>query len=236
MKNRYLLILLIVTFSISAFSQQKKYLKAYKLAKDDTLYINTDDGNDTLKNTELDLGSINEAVSFGLSLGFNNSLENLYLAQISPIDRTLILSKAQKTSFVLSSVVSVPVTFKRKVYRNTDKNGNEVGELHKISGLSFIGIVNLATFNEAQNGSIFNQKISGGLGVSYNFNEDVAIGLSFELLSYRKPKDFLRELSGQEVTENGEAIESIDISDNNYFFDRYANTFSLKIIYKLTTN
>ncbi|WP_298903726.1 hypothetical protein [uncultured Psychroserpens sp.] len=234
MKKKALLIVLLISFSTHTFSQQKKYLKPFK-NDDGVLSLNTDDGNDTLKKTEIDLGTINEAVSFGLSLGFNNSLETLYLAQISPVNRTLILSDAQNTSFVLSSVVSVPVTFKRKVYRFTNKDGDEIGELHKISGLSFIGIVNLATFNESQNGSIFNQKISGGLGISYNFNEHVAIGLSYELLSYRKPKDFLRALSGQEVLENGEAIESIDISDNNYFFDRYANTFSLKIIYKLTT-
>ena len=62
-----------------------------------------------LEKDEKDYGSISENISFGLSLGSNNSLENLKLAQISPIDNTLIINNAQKSSFVLSTAISVPV-------------------------------------------------------------------------------------------------------------------------------
>lgn len=86
----------------------------------------------------------------------------------------------------------------------------------------------------AQSGNIFNQKISGGLGISYNFSEDFSIGLTYELISNRTPKDFLIDLDGQEILENGQTLTTLDITDNNYFFDKYISTLSFKFIYKLT--
>lgn len=210
------------------------------LLPDDTsklITVQNKDGdttNMTVEEAKRTYGVINENVSFGLSLGYNLSTESLSTAQISPIDNTLIVGEAQKGSFVLSTAISIPITYKKKTYRYTNKEGNEIGQLHTISGISLIGIVNLVTLSEAQTGSIFNQKISGGLGISYNFDKNVAIGLAYELISYRKPKDFLVALKGTEILENGTAKTSLDITDNTYYYDRYAGTISLKVIYKLT--
>ncbi|MEM7186156.1 MAG: hypothetical protein AAF466_05815 [Bacteroidota bacterium] len=185
---------------------------------------------------ESDFGKLNEKVSFGLSLGFNQSLENLSAAQISPINNTLLITDEQSTSFVLSSVLSVPITYKpRTYYRYVDDDGDENGPVNKISDWSLIAVVNLVTLQGAQSGTVFNQQISGGLGLAYNFDENVSIGLTYELNSFRKPKEFLENLEGQQVMEKGNAISTLDISDNNYFFNKYASTLSLKVIYKLTT-
>ncbi|MFD2727757.1 hypothetical protein [Hyunsoonleella rubra] len=203
----------------------------------DLITVQKKDGNPedlSVENAKSKYGVINENVSFGLSLGYNISTETIQTAQISPIDNTLIVDEAQKGSFVLSTVISVPLLYKEKTFRYLDKDGQEIGQLHTTSGLSLIGIVNLVTLSEAQTGSIFNQKISGGLGISYNFDRNVAIGLAYELISYRKPKDFLLNLKDSEIMENGTSISSIDTSDNTYYFDRYAGTLSLKLIYKLT--
>lgn len=241
MKKLILTALCIVIFVTGIQSQEKALIK---IDKNDSTFTfqNKQNGVDTINKLTLDkaenkYGKINEKVSFGISLGLNSATENLKSAQISPINNTLIIDNLQQTSFVISSVISVPLSYKsRKVYRRLDKDGVPIGQIYKISNWSAIGIVNLATFSEAQSGSIFNQQVSGGLGMSYNINEDVAFGLSFELISYRKPKDFLIQLNGQEVIVNNNIITSLDISDNNFFFDRYASTLSLKIIYKLTTN
>ncbi|AUP81013.1 hypothetical protein [Flavivirga eckloniae] len=232
----------------TALSQQKVFKKynpneTQKTVKTDSVPTplgplsvnNTSKALTQLEQDEKEFGSLSENISFGLSLGFNNALENLKVAQISPIDNTLLISNAQKTSFVLSTAVSVPISYnKRRAYRITDKDGAEIGQVHRISEWSIIGVVNLVTLKGAESGDVFNQKISGGLGISYSFSRDFSLGLSYELISYRKPKDFLLNLEGQEIQVNGETVNAIEISDNNYYYDRYAGTLAFKIIYKLT--
>ena len=243
-------LLLIFIASLHSFCQQKVF---YNFKKDtisnnqkdnlkgeesQVLMFNDDSEKnepETSKSAKARFGSISENISFGLSLGFNNTLENLKLAQISPIDQKVIISNAQKTHFVLSTAISIPISFnKNKFFRYTNNKGNGMGQIHEISEWSIIGIVNLLTFNGAESGEVFNQKLSGGLGLSYSFSPDFSIGLSYELISYRKPKNFLINLEGQEVQSNGETLNTIEVSDNNYYFDRYASTLSLKVIYKLT--
>lgn len=236
MKN-YLTIIILLFTGYSMRGQEQVTLRFDEGSKETVTQNNAgEDVSMTLEELETEFGKINEKVSFGLSLGYNFALENLKSAQISPFDGTLIIDDLQSSSFVLSTVISVPISYKeKKAKRNKDKDGKAIGQVKKISDWSVIGIVNLVTFNEAQSGNIFNQKMSGGLGLSYNMDEHVAFGLSYELISYRKPKDFLLEQNGQALMTNGNAITSIDTSDNTYFFDRYAGTLSFKVIYKLTT-
>ncbi len=238
MKKLFTLLLIFIT--CISFAQQKLY-KKYKKDESTQEYTTAtllDDGtssDETLEESEQKYGVINENISFGLSLGFNGNLETIQTAQISPIDNTLVLSDIQSTNFVLSTVISIPFAYKEsKIYRFADKDGEPTGQIHKISNWSFIASVNLATLQGAQSGNIFNQKISGGLGISYNFSEDFSIGLTYELISNRTPKDFLIDLDGQEILENGQTLTTLDITDNNYFFDKYISTLSFKFIYKLT--
>lgn len=230
-------IIIVLSCGLQVFSQQKKMLKFEDENALVSLYDqeNQTSTPETLEDAESKYGSISENISFGLSLGFNNALENLKLAQISPIDNTVIISNAQKTSFVLSTAISVPILFNnKKVFRYMDNEGNGMGQIHKISEWSIIAVVNLVTLSGAESGEVFNQKISGGLGISYSFSPDFSIGLSYELISYRKPKDFLLALEGQEIQSNGQTLQTIEISDDNYYFDRYSGTLAFKIIYKLT--
>lgn len=229
--------LFIISFFLQA--QDKVF---YKNVKDTDIFQMQVAGKDEPKEMTLNeaikkFGSKNEYVSFGISLGLNQSLESLKAAQISPLNQKLIISDLQQTSFVLSSVVSVPLSFyKNKFFQNTDKDGNGVGKVNRIAKYSLIAILNLATFSEAQTGSIFNQQISGGFGFSYNINKDVAIGMSFELINYRKPKDFVLDKADETLLVNNEALTTLDISNNTYFKDHFASTLSLKLIYKLTTD
>ncbi len=231
--------LLNVLFLLSsiAYSQQKAYLEFEDDNSTANFYNQENSTNEskTLAEAENEFGTINENISFGLSLGFNNSMEDLKLAQVSPVDKTVLITDAQKTSFVLSTVISIPLTFNDgKTYRYLDNNGNQMGQVHKISEWSLIGVVNIATFQGAQSGNVFNQKLSGGLGLSYNFSEDFGIGICYEMLSYRKPKDFLLDMEGQELQVGGTAVTTIDTNDNDYYYDRYAGTLAFKVIYKLT--
>lgn len=234
MKTLFLNAALLITLSV--MGQQKSYLNF----ADDSSTANftlTDNSTSSMTLTEAEntFGTINENISFGLSLAFNNSIEDLKQAQVSPVDKKIIISDAQNSSFVLSTVISIPLSFNsKKAYRYLDNNGNQIGHVHKVAKWSLISVVNIATFQGAQSGTVFNQKLSGGLGFSYSYTEDFSIGLSYEMISYRKPKGFLIDLEGQELQVGDTGITTIDITDNKYYFDRYAGTVSLKIIYKLT--
>ncbi len=233
MKNLLLIVTLLLI--LSANGQEKSYLQIENNSKK-TKQILKDSLKIEIEEKEEVNGRINEKISLGLSLGFNGSLEKLKTAQISPLDSTLIITNAQPVSFMLSSTISVPITFKElKAYRLLNNKGDEVAQVHRVAAISLIAVVNLAMVQGSEVGSIFNQKISGGLGIAYNFDENFSVGLSYELVSYRKPKDFLLAEEGNTIKANGQTLAALDIEDNNFYYDKYASTLSLKFIYKLTT-
>lgn len=228
--NRSIFILGILFLTLQSINAQKRILIKNENKENKEIFSTI------LKDSANTFGALNEKVSFGLSLGYNLSIENLKTAYISPINNTVIINNLQKNNFVLSSVVSVPITFKKnKYYRYKTSKGEWDGEINKIADFSIIGVINLVTFQGATSGSVFNQKLSGGLGLAYNLDNDISIAISYELNSYRKPKDFLMSQLGQVININGNDVTNLDENDNNYFYDRYAGTIGLKVIYKLTT-
>lgn len=226
MKTKFLLILLTAVFTSFCYAQEKVYI-TYEEGKDAKELIEEEGG---------ELGLEDEKVSLGLSLGFNYSLKELQSASLSPIDNSVLLEDEQKGSFVLSTVVSVPLFFNTKrVFRFKNSAGELEGTINRISALSAIAVVNLVTFSGAASGSTFNQQISGGLGISYNFNENFAIGLTYEVSAFRQPKDFLIESEGETILIGEMPLTSLNVDDNRFFKTQYNGLIAFKFIYKLTT-
>lgn len=193
-----------------------------------------------LSNTEAvenKYGIEKEGISFGLSLGFSSLLSDHKDALISPIDQKLIITNNQRASFLISSVISFPLGTQdkngAKVKISRDKNGDPVGKAKIPSNWSLLAIVNIAQFNNSTTNTIFNQRISGGLGFSYSFTHTLSIGASFELNSVIQPRDFLLDLEGQSIIIDEETIENLDINDRNFFKEEYLPSISLKLIYKI---
>lgn len=182
-------------------------------------------------------GTKKEGISFGLSLGFNSLLSNHKNALISPIDNKLIITNNQSTSFVISSIISFPISFKygesANFRRQLDKNGKPIGKAYIDSQWSVLAIVNIAQFNDAVSNTVFNQKISGGLGLSYNFTPTLSVGASLELTSVIQPRDFLIDLNDQEIMVNNEVVKSLDTSNSIFFKEEYLPSMSIKLIYKI---
>jgi len=178
-------------------------------------------------------------IRFGISLGFNQTFDDLYDARISPIDTTLVLQKTSNTSFLLSTSLSFPILSKYlgggSYYRKLDANGNEVGEPYFVpSGLNVVVTINLVTFNSALGGSgIFNQKLDGGLGLGYTFGDNVQLVLTYEMISFRQPRDFLTKLNNQTIPVGNSNLSSLSIDNNDYFIDKYIPSLSLKVVYLL---
>ncbi|MHC9089431.1 hypothetical protein ACXIHB_12035 [Tenacibaculum sp. IMCC1] len=186
------------------------------------------------------LGNIKKkGIKFGVSFGFNQTFDELVDARISPIDTTLTLQNTSRTSFLLSTTLSFAILSKwlggGRYYRKLDVSGNPVGDPYFVpSGLSIVTSINLVTFNSALGGAgLFNQKLDGGLGLGYTFGENVQLALTYEMISFRQPRDFLKELNGQTVEVNGSKLMSLNLDDNDYFIDKYIPSISLKIIYIL---
>ena len=184
-----------------------------------------------------------KGVRYGISLGYSYTFDNLYEATISPINSTLILEKTPGTSFMLSTSVSVPIFSKNKYVTNKKYliktlNGTDVGEPYLVPyGFSIVAAINLATFNSGQEGSgLFNQKIDGGLGLGYTFNEDIQLAVTYEMISIKQPRSFIKELEGQKITIDGEDLKELDISDSKYFTDKYVPSISVKVVYVLNKN
>jgi len=185
------------------------------------------------------LGNIKtKGIIYGISMGFNRAFDNLYDARISPIDTTLVLQKTSNISFLFSTSVSFPIlkgVFGGSYYRKLDDTGKPTGDPYFVpTGLSVIASLNLVTFNSALGGAgLFNQKLDGGLGLGYTFGENVQIALTYEMISFRQPRDFLKEYEGQTVKVNNQNLSNIAIDDNDYYIDKYVPSFSFKVVYIL---
>ena len=185
------------------------------------------------------LGNIKtKGIKYGISLGFNRAFENLYDARISPVDTTLLLQKTSNVSFLLSTSISFPILkgiIGGSYYRKLDENGKPIGDPYYVPrGFSIIASLNLVTFNSALGGSgLFNQKLDGGLGLGYTFGENVQIALSYEMLSFRQPRDFMKKYEGKPIKINNQNLSSIALDDNNYYIDKYIPSVSFKVVYVL---
>lgn len=185
------------------------------------------------------LGNIKtKGIKYGISFGFNRAFDNLYDARISPVDTTLLLQKTSNVSFLLSTSVSFPIlkgVFGGSYYRKLDAGGNPTGDPYFVPrGLSVIASLNLVTFNSALGGAgLFNQKLDGGLGLGYTFGENVQIALTYEMISFRQPRDFLKNYEGKVIKVNNQNLSSIALDNNDYYIDKYIPSISFKVVYIL---
>ncbi len=180
---------------------------------------------------------VNEGLDFGISLGFNSVFDRIYEARISPLDNKLKITTVPKAAFLISTGVSVPITKGKlggRYYRKLNAAGTPTGPVYFVPyGLCFVATVNLVSFNSAATGSLFNQKIDGGLGLGYRVNDNFQIAMTYEMISYRQPRQFLMDNYNDKILSNasGDVISSINIDDNDYFRDKYMSSISLKFFY-----
>jgi len=180
---------------------------------------------------------VNKGIDFGVSLGFNTVFDKIFDARISPLDNKLKITSIPKAAFLISTGLSVPLTKGKlggRYYRKLNEDGNLVGPVYYVPyGLCFVATVNLVTFNSSATGSIFNQKIDGGLGFGYRINDNFQLALTYEMISYRQPRQFLLDNYNEQTLKspNGDIITSINPDDNNYFQDKYMQSLSIKFFY-----
>jgi hypothetical protein len=115
-----------------------------------------------------------------------------------------------------------------------DAAGAQTGPVYFVPyGLCFVATINLVSFNSAGTGSLFNQKVDGGLGLGYRINDDFQLALTAEMISYRLPRDFLiNDYNDKLLTDtNGKVVTAINYGNNDYFVDRYMLYILFKLLY-----
>lgn len=183
--------------------------------------------------------SINKGIDFGVSVGFNSVFANLYEARISPLDAKLKITGVPKVAFLLSTGVSVPLSgyhcrLGGRYYRKLNSDGTESRTAYYVPyGFCALATINLVTFNSAATGSAYNQKLDGGLGLGYRINDNMQLACTFEMISYRLPRQYLLdEYRDKTLTDAaGKTVTSISADDDNYFASRYLPSVSIKFFY-----
>jgi hypothetical protein len=221
---------------MKAYSLVVLFLMAFLSAVAQTKKVDPD----TVTNAQ-NLILINKGVNWGVSLGFNSVFSKLHDARISPLDNQLKISNFSRVGFVISTGLSVPL-FSNPLDENNQldkktsyfQNTKDKGILYYVPRKFYlVATVNVITFNSAGDGSLFNKRIDGGLGLGYRVNDDVQIAVTGEMISYRQPRNFLYDYNNKTLTLPGQAtpLTTINLDDNDYFMDRYMPSVSLKVIY-----
>ncbi len=180
---------------------------------------------------------VGKGISLGISVGYNRLVDDNYSAFLSPIDNKVIIEKLPRSSFVLSTALSVPLTKKQGMtqYTQVDSDNDPIGPVYYVNhGWSLVTSINIALFNESLTTTIFNKRIDGGIGLGYRINKDFQIAFVYEFLTIRQPREFLRNLEGETITVNNELVTSLTSDNNDFFKDDYAAAFSVKFVYFLT--
>jgi hypothetical protein len=204
-----------------------------------TYAIAQEEGIKEIKKEEADEieNKVNKGIDFGVSLGFNTVFDDIYEARVSPLDNRLKITTLPKSAFLISTGLSVPLTKGKlggRYYRKLDNEGKKVGPVYFVPyGFCFIATINLVSFNSASSGSLFNQKIDGGLGIGYRVNDNFQFSLTYEMISYRQPRQFLLDIyNDKELRDvDGKLISSINADNNDYFTDKYMPSISFKFFY-----
>lgn len=165
--------------------------------------------------------SLREAKStfrFGLSVGprviafETSSILERRKASISPNDSTLHFERVDRFEMALAGVVSA--------YPWAGSDG-------PLENVGFLAKLNLADFGP--NSFIVNRVIQGGLGFSYSFSRDFAVGITLERVTGRRVRSNFRE--GRKIRTVRGVVTELDISNSNIFVNDNYTALSIAWVY-----
>ncbi|GAB5522266.1 MAG: hypothetical protein Roseis2KO_01380 [Roseivirga sp.] len=219
---------------LNVVSKERQKSDGTKMTNEQTLQSYQESIEKSVPDGTLQVG---KGISLGVSVGYNRLINDNYAAFLSPIDNTVIIEKLPRSSFVLSTALSVPLTKKQGItqYTQMDNNNNPIGPVYYVNhGWALVTSINVALFNESLTTTIFNKRIDGGIGLGYRINKDFQVAFVYEFLTIRQPKEFLRGLIGKTISVNNEVLTSLSSDNNDFFKDDYVPAFSVKFVYFLT--
>ncbi len=162
----------------------------------------------------------------GIGVGFNHAMDPEYDYYISATNGTLQRDLANRNSFVASVVVAYAIPFK---YRQVHKDGKPIGELQPVPGpFSILSSFNIAEVNSS---TAFNTSLSGGLGLGFNLNNVMHIGVFCDITKGRFLRSAYADSVGKKIVVDTTPLTSLDRTDNRFFKDGVTPSLSLKVVF-----
>jgi hypothetical protein len=177
-------------------------------------------------------------ITVGLGIGGNHLFKEIYDYSLTT-DGTykLKVEESSRNSLVISPVIIFRykkfnlISDSSKIY---DENDNEVGPFNA-SRFNLLLSVNLLDVKSGDVG--FNKKIDGGIGIGYSFSSDIQIGILYEIKNYRQLRNYILENYSNESIPKSmtEFYNALDKTDNNLFYDKVYEGFSVKLIFNVNS-
>jgi hypothetical protein len=199
-----------------------------------------------------------KGVTFGIGIGMSylhNKPQSYFL---SPDSNALHLQPLSKTSFVVSSMLSIKLgklgvqdqtrnNQTKKTLVNLKKiNENPGAKEYKAkqsteSTFASPGFFQRLEFNiglnllDISSESIsFNKSIDGGLGFGYYINENIQIAVFYDMIRIRQMRDYIVDhYNNRRIPNGAEYFNALDENNNNLFYNKNFSGASIKAIFSL---
>lgn len=181
---------------------------------------------------EKSIASEKSKTKIGLSVGIRGPLtdgaysRHFCAGYVSPIDSSAYIEfENRRSALVLSAILqNTPFEgFTNSWYKN----------------IGFILNVNLAQISDGGASSIFNKEIDGGFGISYDFNQRVAIAFTLEYVLNRSLRGYYIDLIEEadkngtkiKLKNQGQVVTNIQKNDDTFYHNDNYFAQSLKLVF-----
>lgn len=184
----------------------------------------------------------NKRFRIGLSLGYrwltSADRSEYTRASISPLDSTLRISALPPTSYLFSTSLVFHLTNGRSNapdHRPQKKPTSWAGRILRATAGSWclVSNLNLMDFSGGQSQLAFNKSIEGGLGVGYQLNDYIFLGVNWEHIRSLQLHEDLKSSEGKQLFLQGlPVISSQQLDENNedLFYTKSLSGWSIKMI------
>jgi hypothetical protein len=102
-----------------------------------------------------------------------------------------------------------------------------------VQNFGFTANINMLDFSQAQNASVFNKSIEGGIGFSLRLSPNIHISYTNELIFSQQLRDDIKSQENKKIYLNGQVVNSIsqlDVNNLNYYVTKNLIAHSFRII------
>jgi hypothetical protein len=174
-------------------------------------------------------------LTLGVGAGGNHLFKDIYDYSLTTDgSHNLKINTLGRNDIVVSPVVifrlvKLKQTDDKTLVANDDNSNFKF--LKNFSLLLSTDLINMQTDKVA-----FNKSIDGGIGLGYSFSTNLMIGVFYEIKTYRQLRDYVVEQYENKPIPNGtEVFNALDQNNNNLFYNKKMDGFSVKLIFNINS-
>ncbi|ULQ55076.1 hypothetical protein KJS94_10535 [Flavihumibacter rivuli] len=172
-------------------------------------------------------------VTFGFGAGYSilNDEPSSYSLSTDN-NKNLMVQPLSKSSFVISSVVSVKLQKMGVSHENKLVKYKSEDKFEAIKWYERFSINASLNLIELSNSELsFNKSIDGGIGLGYFVSENVQFAVFYDIVTRRQLRDYIiNDYLGKPIPNGTEYYNALDENDNNLYYNKTFTGTSFKII------